>query len=428
MDEDLQVMRHFDPDSTEFQTELAGSIIKSPRKFGIEVEMVSNGTDVIEELSRSISKSFGVDNDGSIEAGRGKRGIEIVSPIISGIGGENCVKDLFARINGLKFSVNATCGLHVHLDGAGFINGADVSIRTLSEANHALLNTTTRRDHLFVVNHKLFDEIRKAGDMGNDELAQTLLDEFLSTGRKNLFLSKTLGIKVPEIRLRSAIITIGKNNLNLDYYDYSDFVDLTKDNMVISLESLSPKPDDYLCVVKEDGALENTKTLLYIYSVFNDVFMSMLPKSRRNNIYCQNLALSFSANQIEGIRSYTELEAMWYKTRDMMETEGRKGNHYDDSRYYGVNLHTLFSKYGTVEIRSHSATLEPNKVLFWVALHQDILDKIVNREISIEQLRYGAHLDSLAEKTDFLINALHLRTSLRKYVQKRIAYFSSNIK
>ena len=427
MDEDTQVMRHFDPYSREFQTDDAGTIIKSPRKFGIEVEMINKGVEAITELSLSISSAFGVDHDGSIEAGRGNSGIEIISPIMSGLSGENCVKDLFARINALNFSVNASCGLHVHIDGTDFKRGVKIQFVRMDKIFPEILNTLTRRDHIFCVNHLLFNEIKKTCGAEDTELAQLLLDEFISTNHKSLYLSKTIGVRVPEIRIRPVGIKLGKHNLSLDYYDYADFVEV-KDKFAIQIGSLDPKPKDYICVIHEDNSLINTKTLLYVYSVFNDVFMSMLPKSRRNNVYCQNLALSFSPNQIESIRSYNELETMWYKTRDMMETENRKGNHYDDSRYYGVNLHTLFSKYGTVEIRSHSATLEPNKVLYWVALHQDILDKIVNREITIETLKQGAYIDNVTDKIEFFINVFKFRTSLRKYVQKRIAYFSNNTK
>lgn len=422
-------MRHFDASNTDFQSETPGKIIRSIRKFGVEIEMLTkDGTDAIISLSKSISQAFGLENDGSIASDGGEVGIEVVSPIMSGIEGETGIRTLFERINGLGFKVNASCGLHVHLNGEGFRNKSNVKIVKLSELDDTTIKDVTRKDFMFIVKRSLLNELAKHFSEGKNYVAGLLLDEYISTGKKNLYLSKTAGVTVPDIRIRSVVTTIGSINLSLDYYDYTKLFDIVDKKAIIKTESLDASQNDFVCIIKNNNALENTKTLLYVYSVFNDVFMAMLPKSRRNNVYCQDLALSFSPNAIESIKSYTELETQWYKTRDLMETVAHKNNHYDDSRYYGVNLHALFSKYGTVEIRSHSATLQPNKVLYWVSLHQEILDRIVSGKLTIEMLRPGAYIDTLDEKVKFFSSVLNLRTSLRKYIDQRIQHFTDNIK
>lgn len=435
MDEDTQIdMRHFDKKSTEFQSVEPGIIIKSPRKFGIEVEMLSKTTEAVSSLQQSISESFGFEHDGSIQVPKGELGIEIVSPIMSGKLGEKGVRKLFEKINALKFETNLTCGLHTHLNGDGFSNERETKVMYLSSCTESVLKKLSRNDSVFLVNNKLFDNIKKTAELESGDLAKVLLDEFLSmtTPRRNIYLGKTLGVHVPDIRIRQIGVEIGKRWVTLDYYDNINSVEKSKTTVgtrtSISLKDLGASPNDYLCIVKNNSSVANVKTLLYFYSVFNDVFMAMLPKSRRNNVYAQSLSLSFSPNQIEALTSYSEIETTWYKTKDMMDTEQRKGNQYDDSRYYGVNLHSLFAKYGTVEFRSHSATLEPNKVLYWVSLNQTILDNIVSGAITIENLRPSVFLTSLDEKIEFFLRVAGLRTSLRKYVQKRIAYFSSNIK
>ncbi len=430
MDEDTQIdMRHFDKKSTEFQSVEPGRIIKSPRKFGIEVEMLSKSTQAVAELGESISRAFGFEHDGSIQPGLGEMGIEVVSPIMSGSLGESGVRNLFEKINALKFETNITCGLHTHIDGDGYNNSRATQVMFLSSCTEAILKKIGRKDTVFLVKNKLFDGIKKSADMESKDLAKVLIDEHFTTPtRQVLYLGKTLGVHVPDIRIRPVNVQVGKRMLSLDYYDYTNLLDFSKPKVSISMKELEPSQNDYLCIVKGNNSVSNVKTLLYLYSVFNDIFMAMLPKSRRNNVYAQNLAMSFSPNQIEGIVSYSELETVWYKTRSMMETDGKKGNQYDDSRYYGVNLHSLFAKYGTVEFRSHSATLEPNKVLYWIALNQEILDGIVSGMITIESLRPAVFLSTLEDKLTFFIKVLNLRTSLRKYVKQRIAFFSSNIK
>lgn len=436
MDEDNNEIeiRNFDKKSTEFQSVEPGVIIKSPRKFGIEIEMLSKTTEAISSLQQSISESFGFEHDGSIQAPRGGTGIEVVSPIMSGKLGENGIRKLFEKINALKFGVNLTCGLHTHLNGDGFSNERETKVMYLSSCTESILKKLSRNDSVFLVNNKLFDNIKKTADTESDDLAKLLLDEFLSmtTDRRIIYLGKTLGVHVPDIKIRQIGVEIGKRWVTLDYYDNINPLEKSKTTVggrtSISLKDLGASPNDYICIVKNNSSVANVKTLLYFYSVFNDIFMAMLPKSRRNNGYAQSLSLSFSPNQIEALTSYSEIETTWYKTKDMIATEQRKGNQYDDSRYYGVNLHSLFAKYGTVEFRSHSATLEPNKVLYWVSLNQTILDNIVSGAITIENLRPVIFMTSLDEKIDFFLRVAGLRTSLRKYVQKRIAYFSSNIK
>lgn len=422
--------RRFNPKETAFQSEDSGSVIKSPRKFGLELEIINAKDQNIYALSQVIDTSFGIENDGSIITENKERSIEVITPILSGNKGEEAVRNLYEKVNSFEFKVNASCGLHAHLDGAGFKKSDDTTCAPLSTVPADTILSKTREDNIFVVNKKLLDKLVKITDGTGANVARMLIDEFKSTGRKTLYLGRILGTTAPDVVIRNGVMDIGKYSFSVDYYDYADSFKIPVDEspIKITIDDLKINPNDYLCIIHGDNSLANLKSLLFVYSVFNDVFMAMLPKSRRNNVYCQNLALSFSPNQINSIGSHTELETAWYKTKSIVETESRKHNHYDDSRYYGVNLHSLFAKYGTVEIRSHSATLAPNKALYWVALHQEILDKIVSGHVSLQTLKGGAYLDTLEEKVEFLISAFSFRTSIRKYIKQRIQYFTDNIK
>jgi len=423
MDEEQELIRKFDPNSSEFQSSSSGVVIKSKRKFGVEIEMVSPDSDMIRELSSSISSSFGFDTDGSIQTKSG-HGIEVVSPILSGLAGENAIVKLFKEINLLKFKVNSSCGLHVHLDGDGFKNSKKTEVLQLSETGE--IDATGAE--LFVVSRGVLKMITQLTGQDESEIVDILSDEYLSTGEKHLYPSKTFGMRIPDLTVRNSYIQIAGDVYFVDMYDFADKLRLVNGEGTFSTSELLPKHDDYLCMTHANKALENTKTLLYLYSAYNDVFMSMLAQSRRINMYCQSLSMAFAPNQIETINSYTDLEKEWYKTRNMIETASRKSGHYDDSRYYGVNLHSLFTKLGTVEIRSHSATLSHEKVLYWVALHQAILDGIVKGRITIEGLRNGLYITKPQDRLEYLLRTLKLNSPIEKYVRQRISFFENTYK
>jgi len=150
----------------------------------------------------------------------------------------------------------------------------------------------------------------------------------------------------------------------------------------------------------------------------------MLPVSRRTNVYCQSLSTSFSPVAIESLDSYGEIEKQWYRSTNMQSTLRHKNSHYDNSRYYNLNLHPLFSGKGTIEIRSHSATLLSNKVLLWTALHQHIFDMIEKNNLTIGSMRPATIMNSLEEKMNLFFSITYLNHQMRTYVTKRIDYFN----
>ena len=426
-EEELRVPeRHFDGSSKAFQSRDKGQIIKSKRKFGVEIEMFHSKRKAIHDLYKGISSAFGFEHDGSIEA-RGANAIEVVSPIMQGSLGETGVKDLFLRANKLGFSVNKTCGLHVHLDGKDFSKTDKTFIAPIEILDGKLLSGMKPDDYGFIITLDVLQAITSRSSMSSEEVARLLMDEYISTRNRRIFLSKALGTNIPEITIKECSLTVGKTKVMVDMYCLAKPSPSYEELNGKELTRLIPAQDDLFCVIYNNKNLKNVLTLLYLHTVFGDVFMSMLPKSRRqDNLYCQQLSLGFSAGQIENIESFTELESAWYKTKTAIDVQRRKGNKYDDSRYFSINLHSLFAKYGTIEVRSHSATLDPSKVLYWVAFHQEILDNIVAGKISISSLSKGTHLFHIEDKTAFLIKAMQLRAPLRTYMQQRIDYFRNN--
>lgn len=68
-----------------------------------------------------------------------------------------------------------------------------------------------------------------------------------------------------------------------------------------------------------------------------------------------------------------QIKDMWY------DGEDGSWRHYDDTRYHGLNLHSVFSK-GTIEFRLFNSTLHAGKVKAYVQLslaisHQALIQK-----------------------------------------------------
>lgn len=422
-DEDQYSNRPFDKSSTKYQSKEVGEVIKSKRRFGVEIELLNKEVKEIGELSTEIDRSFGFEHDGSIR-GEGQ-GIEVVTPIMSGRKGEEAIRDMFTKINKHNFTTNVTCGLHVHLDGKGFMNDQKILMGTVeSPPIEKIEELDMESKLLFIVKRELADTLSRQGSIELSDVAGLLAEESRNSTR--LFLSKTLNAPVPNVKITTS------SWINKDMKVKSIvFSELTEKERIDEMENgqtaerVGVSNNDYVFLVDRNQNLTNTKTLLYLYTAYGDVFLAMLPKSRRqHNAFCQRLSMSFAPNQIEMIDTYSELEALWYKTKSLMDTATRKGRKYDDSRYYGINLHSLFAKYGTIEIRMHAATLDPDKAIYWIALHQDILDKISCGDIRIKNLKDGTNFFEIKDRADYLINTLQLREPIRKYMEQRIKYFN----
>ncbi|MCD8197534.1 MAG: amidoligase family protein [Lachnospiraceae bacterium] len=84
-----------------------------------------------------------------------------------------------------------------------------------------------------------------------------------------------------------------------------------------------------------------------------------IPYSREMN-YCQKTEQRFLKQLNERKpRTLQEVEHIWYNG------ESRSNRHYDNSRYHGVNLHSVFQK-GTVEFRLFNGTLHAGKIKAYI--------------------------------------------------------------
>jgi hypothetical protein len=169
------------------------------------------------------------------------------------------------------------------------------------------------------------------------------------------------------------------------------------------------------------GNVNAVKHLMSAYIAFEDVIMSFLPPSRRENRYSYPLRKYASLDEVERCRDMEDIESLWYRAKKE-ECEDRKKVHYDESRYRGLNLHCFFEG-GHYEVRYHSGTINQEKIKNWASLHLHLLKKAMQSyeddffsRLSVES--------SLAYKTSVFFEYLGLPLSVQQFYKARQSLFS----
>ena len=136
--------------------------------------------------------------------------------------------------------------------------------------------------------------------------------------------------------------------------------------------------------VHVDSSRHDARTLRNIANIMASkedlLYKALEVEDWRAENYCQKADLSF-LDQVNHRRPKTmdEIENLWYKGRP-----SRAFQHYDDSRYHALNLHSVFNK-GTIEFRMFNSTLHAGKVKAYIQLclaisHQALIQKGASRQ------------------------------------------------
>lgn len=97
-----------------------GSIVTSQRVFSCELEALTPKKDWPAILGKNVAREVGIATDGSVNShGEKLYGFEVQTPKLAGAKGEELVRHLIAGVKKMDAVVNSSCGMHVHLDGAG---------------------------------------------------------------------------------------------------------------------------------------------------------------------------------------------------------------------------------------------------------------------------------------------------------------------
>jgi hypothetical protein len=114
-----------------------------------------------------------------------------------------------------------------------------------------------------------------------------------------------------------------------------------------------------------DYTVKQVKNLINFMSSYQDVIYKAVNVESFREGYCRKLDPQMIDRFNGGaLRSGYDCEKAWYRTE---YTERHKSQHYDSSRYHGLNLHSLFSK-GTVEFRIFNGTLHAGLIRAYVVM------------------------------------------------------------
>lgn len=117
--------------------------------------------------------------------------------------------------------------------------------------------------------------------------------------------------------------------------------------------------------VHVDASTHDVKTLRNIVNIMaskEDLLYKALDVQVDRQYYCKKADTRFlDEMNHKRPRTMDELEAIWYNGR------GSRYQHYDQTRYHALNLHSVFSK-GTIEFRLFNSTLHAGRVKTYIQL------------------------------------------------------------
>ena len=131
--------------------------------------------------------------------------------------------------------------------------------------------------------------------------------------------------------------------------------------------------------VHVDASPHTAKTLRNLVNIMaakEDLLYKTLQVDVARESYCEKADLSF-LEEVNRRRpqSMDVMERIWYRDNG----GGSRYQHYDDSRYHALNLHSVFSK-GTIEFRLFNSTLHAGEVKTYIQLclaisHQALIQR-----------------------------------------------------
>lgn len=129
--------------------------------------------------------------------------------------------------------------------------------------------------------------------------------------------------------------------------------------------------------VHVDASPHDVKTLRNIVNIMaskEDLLYKALDVQVDRQYYCKKADTRFlDEMNHKRPRTMDELEAIWYNGR------GGRYQHYDNTRYHALNLHSVFSK-GTIEFRLFNSTLHAGRVKTYIQLCLAISNQALNQK------------------------------------------------
>lgn len=399
---------------------------KDHRAYSCEIECYYKKYNELETVASEIHKSIGISDDGSL----GEYGKEFQTPKLSGTKGDKVLKDLCKTLNKNNCYVDRTCGLHIHLDTSDM--ACDTTPRLTKYEKDMLIGLENS-------NLNVKDFLR---GFGGYIIWKRIVELILERKPQTKYFEEIIA-QLKEWRDITSIETLNDIAKEINFEDGTSIMwDTTRTNPLYTLETdvrTLHRPvtiasmiiqeefnDSYqVCGGSSDyEKFRKIKNIMLFYIAFEPVIYSYLPMSRRTNRYCMPISSFFHEKEIENCNNYKDLEKIWYREIDHETIEERKANKYDDTRYCGVNMHSLFSN-NHIEIRFHSGTIDYKKIKMWADLHIAILDAISQNKINSDKLRTIKYTLDLSQKQDEMFKMINLPKNIQDYFKARQQTFGT---
>lgn len=144
----------------------------------------------------------------------------------------------------------------------------------------------------------------------------------------------------------------------------------TLQNIVRKLKEAGAKRDNSCGIhVHVDGANhtpQSLRRLVNFMTARQDLIYEALEIGTRANRWCQKLDKNLLTEMKKDKNlSKSSMENIWYSSANDGYCGGIDHQHYNSTRYHGVNLHSFFTK-GTVEFRLFNSTLHAGKIKAYI--------------------------------------------------------------
>jgi hypothetical protein len=174
--------------------------------------------------------------------------------------------------------------------------------------------------------------------------------------------------------------------------------------------------------------MKTIKRLLLMIYACEPIFYAINPQSRQDNNFCQPLNKAFSVHEIIQTK-VQDMDKLFYSKRYPDLTKSKIKNFkrvkWNDCRYFGFNLHSLFHQ-KTIEFRHHAGTTSPDKIMRWIEFLKAIL-LYVRFNYNQEEVFLLIEQPSVLGKIRYLKQLLNLEEPLAAYLVNRYIRFHKQL-
>lgn len=143
-----------------------------------------------------------------------------------------------------------------------------------------------------------------------------------------------------------------------------------------------------------------------------DLFYEALEIGARGDRWCKKInAKLLDAMKHDTVRTRESMERIWYSAVNDGYSYGISHEHYNRTRYHGINLHAFFTK-GTVEFRLFNGTTHAGKIKAYVQFCLAMSAWAINAKDNLHFMK-STHYADKAQRGKLMLSVLKNRLGMR---------------